>query len=70
MSEDKKPSVNFDGKEYVIEELSEEALKLVTAIHSAQELLAVHQNQLGLMQMGLNSLHSELREQLKKDEEK
>ena len=68
MSEQENQTLSFDGKEYNLQDLSEEALKLVNAVSTAQGACELKQNELGLMQMGLNRLLEQLREALPSEE--
>lgn len=64
MSEEQNQTLSFGGKEYQVSDLSEECLKMVNAVSTAQGALELKQNELGLMQMGLNQLLDQLREAL------
>ena len=64
-SEQKSPSLTFEGKQYNVNELSEETKEIVRGLQIAETQLKMHQDTLRLLSIGRNSLANQLREKLK-----
>ena len=64
-SEKKSPSLTFEGKQYNVNELSEETKEIVRGLQIAETQLKMHQDTLKLLSIGRNSLANQLREKLK-----
>ena len=69
MSENQNESVNpiltFEGKKYLINELSKEIKESIKALQIAETQLKMHQDTLNLLAVGRNTLANQLREKLK-----
>jgi len=69
MSENTKDSANpvltFEGKKYLINELSNEIKESIKFIQIAETQLKMHQDTLNLLSISRNSLVNQLREKLK-----
>ena len=70
MSENKNASGNpvltFEGKKYLINELSKEIKESVKGLQIAETQLKMYEDTLRLLSISRNSLANQLREQLKK----
>ena len=70
MSENKNDSANpvltFEGKKYLINDLSNEIKESIKLLQIAETQLKMHQDTLKLLSISRNSLANQLREQLKK----
>ena len=70
MSEDTNDSGNpvltFEGKKYLINELSKEIKESIKGLQIAETQLKMHEDTLKLLSISRNSLANELREKLKK----
>ena len=64
-SEKKTPSLTFEGKQYNVNELSEETKEIIRGLQIAETQLKMHQDTLRLLSIGRNSLANQLREKLK-----
>ena len=64
-SEKKSPTLTFEGKQYNVNELSEETKEIVRGLQIAETQLKMHQDTLRLLSIGRNSLANQLREKLK-----
>ena len=64
-SEKKSPSLTFEGKQYNVNELSEETKEIIRGLQIAETQLKMHQDTLRLLSIGRNSLANQLREKLK-----
>ena len=62
------PVLNFEGKKYFINELSEEIKESIKVLRIAETQLKMHQDTLNLLSISRNSLANQLREKLKKIE--
>ena len=60
------PTLNFDGKKYLINELSEDIKESIKGLQIAETQLKMHEDTLKLLSISRNSLANELREKLKK----
>ena len=69
MSENKNESANpvltFDGKKYLINELSEDIKESIKGLQIAETQLKMHEDTLKLLSISRNSLANQLREKLK-----
>ena len=70
MSENKNDSANpvltFEGKKYLINELSNEIKESIKILQIAETQLKMHQDALKLLSISRNTLANQLREKLKK----
>ena len=70
MSENKNESLNpvltFEGKKYLINELSNEIKESIKVLQIAETQLKMHQDTLKLLSISRNTLANQLREKLKK----
>ena len=64
-SETKKPKLTFEGKQYNIDDLSEDTKEIVRGLQIAETQLKMHQDTLKLLSIGRNTLANQLREKLK-----
>jgi len=62
------PVLTFEGKKYLINELSSEIKESIKALQIAETQLKMHQDTLNLLSISRNSLANQLREKLKKFE--
>ena len=63
------PVLTFEGKKYVINDLSDETKDIVRGLQIADTQLKMHQDTLKLLSVGRNSLANQLKEKLKKLEQ-
>ena len=61
----KKTILTFDGKEYNMEDLSEEIKEIIKSLQIADAQLKMHEDTLKLLSLGKNSLVNDLRKKLK-----
>ena len=70
MSENTKDSANpvltFEGKKYLINELSNDIKESIKGLQIAETQLKMHEDTLKLLSISRNSLANQLREKLKK----
>ena len=70
MSENKKDSPNpvltFEGKKYLINELSNDIKESIKGLQIAETQIKMHEDTLKLLSISRNSLANQLREKLKK----
>ena len=59
------PVLTFEGKKYLINELSNEIKESIKVLQIAETQLRMHQDTLKLLSISRNSLANELREKLK-----
>jgi len=59
------PVLTFEGKKYLINELSNEIKESIKALQIAETQLKMHQDTLNLLSISRNSLANQLREKLK-----
>ena len=64
-SEKNNPILTFDGKKYVINDLSDETKEIIRGLQIADTQLKMHQDTLKLLSISRNSLANQLREKLK-----
>jgi len=60
-----KPVLTFEGKKYLINELSKEIKESIKGLQIAETQLKLHQDTLRLISISRNSLANQLREKLK-----
>ena len=61
---DKKAVLTFDGKKYIMEDLSEEIKEIIKSLQIADAQLKIHEDTLKLLSIGKNSLVNDLRKKL------
>ena len=61
---DKKAVLTFDGKKYIMEDLSDEIKEIIKSLQIADAQLKMHEDTLKLLSIGKNSLVNDLREKL------
>ena len=59
------PILTFEGKKYLINELSNEIKESIKVLQMAETQLKMHQDTLKLLSISRNSLANQLREKLK-----
>ena len=59
-------TLNFEGKKYFINELSNEIKESIKLLHIAETQLQMHEDTLKLLSISRNSIANQLREKLKK----
>ena len=59
------PVLTFEGKKYLINELSKDIKESIRGLQIAEKQLKIHQDTLKLISISRNSLASQLREKLK-----
>ena len=59
------PVLTFEGKKYLINELSEEIKESIKVLNIAETQLKMHQDTLKLLLISRNSLANQLKEKLK-----
>tara|TARA_B000000532_G_scaffold189651_1_gene155680 strand:- start:223 stop:441 length:219 start_codon:yes stop_codon:yes gene_type:complete len=59
------PVLTFEGKKYVINDLSEETKEIIKGLQIAETQLKMHQDTLKLLSISRNSLANQLKEKLK-----
>ena len=64
-NESENPILTFEGKKYLINELSNEIKESIKALQIAETQLKMHQDTLKLLSISRNSLANQLREKLK-----
>ena len=64
-NESGKPVLTFEGKKYLINELSNEIKESIKVLQIAETQLKMHQDTLKLLSISRNSLANQLREKLK-----
>ena len=60
-----KPVLTFEGKKYLINDLSDEIKESIKVLQIAETQLKMHQDTLKLLSISRNSLANQLREKLK-----
>ena len=60
----KKAVLTFDGKKYIMENLSDEIKKIIKSLQIADAQLKMHEDTLKLLSLGKNSLVNDLRKKL------
>ena len=61
----KKAVLTFDGKKYIMEDLSDEIKEVIKSLQIADAQLKMHEDTLKLLSIGKNSLVNDLRKKLK-----
>mgnify|MGYP001471592481 FL=1 len=61
----KKAVLTFDGKKYIMEDLSDEIKEVIKNLQIADAQLKMHEDTLKLLSIGKNSLVIDLRKKLK-----
>ena len=61
----KNPTLKFEGKEYNVNDLSEETREIVRGLQIAETQLKMYQDTIRLLSIGRNTLINQLREKLK-----
>ena len=59
-----KPVLTFDGKKYIMEDLSDEIKEVIKSLQIADAQLKMHEDTLKLLSIGKNSLVNDLRKKL------
>ena len=59
------PVLTFEGKKYLINELSKDIKESIKGLQIAETQLKMHEDTLKLLSIGRNSLANQLREKLK-----
>ena len=59
------PILTFEGKKYLINELSKEIKESIKVLQIAETQIKMHQDTLNLLSISRNSLANQLREKLK-----
>ena len=59
------PVLTFEGKKYLINELSKDIKETIKGLQIAETQIKMHQDTLTLLSIGKNSLANQLREKLK-----
>tara|TARA_B100000212_G_scaffold119670_1_gene89482 strand:- start:284 stop:499 length:216 start_codon:yes stop_codon:yes gene_type:complete len=60
----KKAILTFDGKKYIMDELSDEIKEIIKSLQIADAQLKMHEDTLKLLSLGKNSLVNDLRRKL------
>ena len=60
----KKAVLTFDGKKYIMEDLSDEIKEIIKSLQIADAQLKMHEDTLNLLSIGKNSLVYDLRKKL------
>ena len=60
----KKAVLTFDGKKYIMEDLSDEIKEVIKNLQIADAQLKIHEDTLRLLSIGKNSLVNDLRKKL------
>ena len=64
-SDSTRPILTFEGKKYLIDELSEDIKESIKGLQIAETQLKMHEDTLKLLSISRNSLANQLREKLK-----
>ena len=67
-NESSNPVLTFEGKKYLINELSKDIKESIKGLQVAETQLKMHEDTLKLLSISRNSLANQLREKLKKIE--
>ena len=59
------PVLTFDGKQYNVNDLSNDTKEIIKGLQIAETQLKMHEDTLKLLSIGRNSLANQLREKLK-----
>ena len=63
-SENKIPTLTFEGKQYNVNDLSEDTKEIIRGLQIAESQIKMHQDTLRLLSIGRNTLADQLREKL------
>ena len=63
--ENKKPLLTFEGRQYMINDLSEDTKEIIKGLQIAETQLKMYEDTLKLLSIGRNSLADQLRVKLK-----
>ena len=63
-SENKIPTLKFEGKQYNVNDLSEDTKEIIRGLQIAESQIKMHQDTLRLLSIGRNTLADQLREKL------
>ena len=63
-SNNNKPVLTFDGKKYIMDDLSDEIKDVIKNLQIADAQLKMHEDTLKLLSIGKNSLVNDLRKKL------
>ena len=63
--ENSNPVLTFEGKKYMINDLSKEAKEIIKALQIAETQLKMHEDTLKLISISRNTLANQLRDKLK-----
>ena len=63
-SEKKIPTLTFEGKQYNVNDLSEDTKEIIRGLQIAETQIKMHQDTLRLLSIGRNTLADQLREKL------
>ena len=63
-----KPTLNFEGTEYLIEDLNQDALRVISALRESDMAISRHRSELTLITIARKSLISDLRTILSPEE--
>ena len=61
---EKKAVLTFDGKKYIMQDLSDEIKEVIKSLQIADAQLKMHEDTLKLLSIGKNSLVNDLRKKL------
>ncbi len=64
ISENKSPTLTFEGKQYNVNDLSEDTKEIVRGLQISETQIKMHQDTLKLLSIGRNTLANQLREKL------
>ena len=67
-NESENPVLTFEGKKYIINELSQDIKESIKGLQIAETQLKMHEDTLKLLSISRNSIANQLREKLKKVE--
>ena len=62
------PTLTFEGKKYLINELSKDVQESIKGLQIAETQLKMHEDTLKLLSISRNALANQLREKLKNEE--
>ena len=65
-NENSNPVLTFEGKKYIINDLSNDIKEIIKGLKIAETQLKMHEDTLKLISISRNSLANQLREKLKK----
>ena len=65
-NENSNPVLTFEGKKYIINDLSNDIKEIIKGLKIAETQLKMHEDTLKLLSISRNSLANQLREKLKK----